>query len=102
MKKETKSKKLKNKDKAIKNGNENLIELKITHVLPKYENKSKDVEIYDGKHLTVWQNEDDINFWIGRTIAVLPLEVWEEVKKELRAMLFKDVKINYDYDSDEE
>lgn len=85
--------------KGIKN---NLIELKITHILPKYEKtKSEDLEIYDGKHLTVWQNEDDINFWIGRTITILPADKWDEIKRELREMLFKDVKIK-DYDGDDE
>lgn len=73
----------------------NCIELKITHVLPKYE-KSKDVEIYDGKHLTVWQNEDDIYFWIGRNITILPVDQWDEIKREIREMLFKDIKIKYD------
>ncbi len=89
--KETSSKKLKHQEKAPESNKNNLIELKITHVMPRYE-KSKNVEIYDGKILTVWKDDEDINFYIGSTIVLLPLERWEELKKEMREMLFKDTK----------
>ena len=103
MKKEKINKK--GKRRSGTSDNNKLIELKITHVLPKYEKyKSEDVEIHDSPLLTVWKDGNSVNFWIGGAIAVLKLEHWEEVKKELRAMLFKDIKIEYndDVDTDED
>ena len=99
MKKEKTNKKMKREKRA--KDNKNLIELKITHILPRYE-KSKDVEIYDGDLLTVWQDKHDINFWIGGTIALLRPEDWEKIKREMRAMLLKDIKIQDAPDDSEE
>ena len=101
MKKETNNKRLKRKKRPL--GSKNLIELKITHILPRYEKaRSKDVEIHDSPLLTVWKTDNSVNFWIGGTIAVLKLEHWEEVKKELREMLLKDIKISDDQNDDED
>jgi hypothetical protein len=98
--KETTSKKSKPQAKVTKKKGNNLIELKITHILPKYE-KSKDVKIYDGDYLTVWQDKHDINFWIGGTIALLSPENWEEIKREMREMLLKDIKIKVEDSEDD-
>lgn len=99
--KETASKKSKFKAKAKDTNKDNLIELKITHVLPKYE-KTKNVEIYDGDYLTVWKDKHDINFWIGGTIALLSPKNWEEIKREMREMLLKDIKIQEEEDEEED
>jgi len=99
--KEATDKKSKRAAKAPRKRKNNLIELKITHVLPKYE-KSKNVEIYDGTYLTVWQDKNDINFWVGGTIALLRPEDWEEIKREMREMLFKDIKVKDEDDEDED
>jgi len=80
---------------TVQEENSNLIELKITHVLPRYE-KSKNVEIHDSPLLTVWKDDDSVNFWIGGTIAVLNTEDWDEIKRELRVMLLSDVNIEND------
>jgi len=100
-KKETSSKKLKHQAKSSESNKNKLIELKITHVMPRYE-KSKNVEIHDSKLLTVWKDEDSVNVWIGSTIAVVPLERWEELKKEIREMLFKDIKFPDIEDAEDE
>ena len=71
----------------------NCIELKITHVLPKYETPGS---MYDGKIISVWKDEGNINLWIASTVAIFPVEQWDEIKKELMAMIFADRSKSYD------
>jgi hypothetical protein len=87
----------KHQSKSSKDKKDSCIELKITHVLPKYEDlKSTSESIYDGKVLTVWKDKENVHFWLASTIAIFPLEEWDEIKKELMAMFFADKGKIYD------
>ena len=81
----------KHQPKPLRSENSNCIELKITHVLPKYEDlKSIPASMYDGKMISVWKDEGRINLWIASTVTIFPVEEWDEIKKELMAMIFAD------------
>ena len=49
--------------------------------------KTQIKDIYDGKELQVWTDEDFITLSIGLTCVSIPLEVWDDFKEDLRELV---------------